>query len=291
MLTIISILLVLACLIIIASIIIKKFPALAILDVENIPGQKEAKFKEQIIKNRLERDLSKWGKVFIKIWHFLNSITSGPLHDAYDKLKAVKDVYRKSKKLTLTQRREHIRNLFRTTEDSLKADDLDKAEESLIEIISLEQKNLPAFVELAEVYTRGKKWAEARQTLGYALKLVKASKDEYFIGDVTPQEIHFSLAWVNDNLNDYLEALDHIRESLEFEPNQPRYLDLALDLAIKQKDKKFATEILERLREVNPENAKLAEWREEVLAIEEAEEAQETIKETPEDSEENKPIE
>ncbi len=271
MLTTVSIILVLACLIIIATIIFKKFPALAILDIENIPGQKEAKFKEQIIKTRLERDFSKWGKVFIKIWHFINSVSSGPLHVAHNKLKAIKDVYRRSKKLTLPARREHIRNLFRLAEDSLKIDDLDKAETSLIEIISLEQKNLPAFMELAEVYSAGKKWAEERQTLGYALKLAKVSKDDYFTGDITLQEIHFSLALVNENLNDYSESLEHIREALEFEPNNPRYLDLALELAIYQKDKKFALEMLDRLREVNPENAKLSEWSKEITEIPEPE--------------------
>jgi len=285
MLTIFSIILLLVCLIIIATIIIKKFPALAILDVENIPGQKEAKFKEEIIKKRLERDLAKWGIVFVKIWHFFNTIISGPLHAAHDKLKKIKDTYRKSKKLTLSERREHIRNLFRETEDSIKVDNLEKAEASLIEIISLEQKNLPAFVELADVYTRGKKWAEARQTLGYALKLAKSSKDEHFMGDITLQEIHFSLSWVNENLNDYPEALDHIREALEFEPNQPRYLDLAIDLAIKQLDKKFAAEMLERFREVNPENAKLADWAKEIEEIEEIEEVlpeEELAEEAPE---------
>jgi len=250
-----------------ATIIVKKFPALAILDVENIPGQKEAKFKEQIIRTRLERDLAKWGIVFVKIWHFLNSLSSKPLHSAYNKLKLVKDFHRKNTKLTLAERREHVRNLFRLSEDSLKDDDLEKAETSLIEIISLEQKNLPAFVALAEVYIQGKKWAEARQTLGYALKLAKVAKDDYYTGSVTLQEIHFSLSWVNENLNDNLEALDHIREALEFEPNQPRYLDLAIDLAIKQKDKSFAILMLDRLREVNPENAKLKEWSEEIAEI------------------------
>lgn len=267
MLATISSILVLIGLVIIATIILGKFPSLAILDVENIPGQKEAKFKEEIIKKRLERDFSKWGKVFIKFWYFLRSVTSGPLHRAYNKLKELKDISRRSKKMTLSERRERIRNLFRTAEDSLKADDLDKAEASLIEIISLEQKNLPAFIELADVYSTGKKWAEARQTLGYALKLAKASKNEPFAGDITLQKIYFSLALVNESLNDYHEALDNIQEALEFEPNNPKYLDLAIELSIEDKKKDFALEMLERLREVNPENAKLTELSEKISEL------------------------
>ncbi len=274
MLTTISIILVLLGLIVIALIILKKFPSLAILDVENIPGQKEAKFKEQIIKSRLERDLAKWGGFFIKLWQALNKAASGPLHNLYNRLKNLKEFYQKNKKLTLSQRREHIRNLFRIAEDSLKADDLEKAENSLIEIISLEQKNLPAFVELAEVYAAGKKWAEAKQTLGYALKLAKL-KDDHFIGDITVQQIYFSLAWVCQELGDYHVGLDNICEALEFEPNNPRFLDLAIELAILDNNKKLAQELFDRLREVNPENAKLDDFREDIFALVNNEVAQE----------------
>jgi len=267
MLVIISTILVLIGLTIIIFIILKKFPSLAILDVENIPGEKEAKFKERIIRKRLTRDLSKWNKFFNKVWHFFNLIISVPLYRAYNKLKAVRDKYHKTKKLTFAERRDHIKDLFRTAEDNLKAGELDKAETDLIEIISLEAKNLPAFIQLAAVYSAGKKWAEARQTLGYALKLSKASKGEHFLGDITLQEIHFSLASVNQNLNDLTKAIDHIREALEFEPNNPRFLDLAINLAIARGDKKFATEMFDRLREANPENAKLEPWQAEIEAI------------------------
>jgi len=277
MITTISIILIVIGLLIIAMIILKKFPALAILDVENIPGQKEARFKEEIIKKRLERDFSRWGHIFISIWHFLSFIISGPLHKAHTKLKEIKDISRRSQKMTLSQRREHIRSLFRSAEDSLKIGELDRAEASLIEIVSLEQKNLPAFFELADVYSAGKKWAEARQTLGHALKLCKASK-EHFEGDITLQKIYFSMALVNESLGDYKEALDNIAEALELEPNSPRYLDLAITLAIELKNKEYASEMLERLREVNPENAKLVEIAEEVSQIPDAPvEIEETI--------------
>lgn len=268
MITTVSIILILIGLFIIAFIILKKFPALAILDVENIPGQKEAKFKEEIIKKRLERGFSKWGKFFINIKKFFSVVISGSLHKAQIKLRQLKDNYRRNKKLTLAERREQIRNLFRIAEDSLKVDDLDKAEASLIEIVSLEQKNLPAFFQLAEVYSAGKKWPEARQTLGYSLKLCKSAK-EHFDGDLTLQKIYFSLALVNENLGDYKEALDNVAEALELEPNSPRYLDLAISLAITVKNKNYALTLFERLQEVNPENAKLTELLEEISSLSE----------------------
>lgn len=265
MLALISTILLVICLVVISLIIIKKFPALAILDVENIPGKKEAKFKEEIIKKRLERDLAKWGIVFLKVWNVLNKTVSGSLHKSLEKLAALKEVYRKSKKLTLAQRRERIRELFRLATDSAKDDNLEQAENSLIEIISLDQKKLSAFIDLADVYSKGKKWPEARQTLGYALKLIKVNRrDEFFLDGISLPEVYFSLSWVCDNLGDKAAALDNIREALEFEANNPRYLDYAIELAIFEKDKNFALLMLERLREVNPDNAKLTDWEEEI---------------------------
>ena len=60
-------------------------------------------------------------------------------------------------------------------------------------------------------------------------------------------------------------------EALEIEPNNPRYLDLAITLAIEVKNKNYALTLLERLREVNPENAKLVELFEEISKLPETE--------------------
>jgi len=170
--------------------------------------------------------------------------------------------------MTLSQRRERIRELFRQVQNSLKTDDLEQAENSLIEIISLDQKKLQAFIDLADVYARGKKWPEARQTLGYALKLIKANaRDEFFMAEVNLPEIHFSLAWICENLDDRAAALDNILEALEFENNNPRYLDYAIELALLKKDKKIALLMLSRLKEVNPENSKLADWEEKIKEL------------------------
>jgi Flp pilus assembly protein TadD len=72
---------------------------------------------------------------------------------------------------------------------------------------------------------------------------------------------------VCDNLGDKVAALDNIREALEFEANNPRYLDYAIELAIAEKDLNFANSMLERLRGVNPDNAKLLDFEEEINSL------------------------
>ena len=56
---------------------------------------------------------------------------------------------------------------------------------------------------------------------------------------------------------------------MEIEPNNPRYLDLAITLAIEVKNKNYASSLFDRFQEVNPENAKLAELFEEISSLSE----------------------
>jgi hypothetical protein len=57
------------------------------------------------------------------------------------------------------------------------------------------------------------------------------------------------------------------RKALEIEPNNPRYLDTILEISIIKKDKVLANETYKRLKEVNPENQKLAEIKEEIAEL------------------------
>jgi len=269
MLNIFSFVLIVVCLVVILTIIFKKFPALAILDVNNMPGEKEANFKERIIKQKVERDLAVWGGAFARVWLSISRYVSKFLKNSQDQLKKVKLSYKNANKIPLVERRKMIKDLFISYSDLIKKESLNEAEEKLVEIISLDQKNLSAFFKLASLYDEQKKWSEARQTYEYALKLARQHKnDETIMEELTIQEIYFSLAWVEKETGDVDAALENIREALDIEGNSPRYLDLILDLSIIKKDKELAMASLEKLASVNPENNKLSDWQEKINSLE-----------------------
>lgn len=268
MLTIISLILLGLCLVVVLAILFKKFPVLAILDVNNLQGDKEAKFKDRIIKQRLERDLSKWGGAVGRVFLFLNSRFSSFLNSAKTQLKKVKLNYKVNTHISWSERLKRIRELFAEIENYLKKEDFNEAEEKLVEIISLDDKNLKAFLKLASLYDFQKKWAEARQTYEYALKLARKHKDDVAImGESNLSEIYWSLAWVTKEVGDIDASLESIQEALDLEPNNPRYLDLILELSIIKKDKELALYYLEKLAEVNPENNKLADLSEKIDSL------------------------
>ncbi|MHB8903788.1 MAG: tetratricopeptide repeat protein [Patescibacteria group bacterium] len=268
MLTIISLILTVFCLIIILAILFKKFPVLAILDVNNLPGDKEIKFKDKIIKQRVERDLSRWGGAVAKVFLFLHKRTANFLNSAKNQLKKIKLNYKINTHIPWSEKLKKTKELFFEAENYLKKENFNEAEEKLVEIISLDDKNLKAFLKLADLYDHQKKWAEASQTYDYALKLARKHKDdESIMGDSNLSEIYWSLSWVFKELGDLEGAKKNIQEALDLEPNNPRYLDLILNLSIMKKDKESALYYLEKLAEVNPENNKLADLSEEISAL------------------------
>ncbi len=260
--------------IVILAIIVRKFPALAILDVENIPGEKESKFKEQIMKSRVERDLAFFSGYAGRVWLWISKRFGSVLKSQHDKLKRVRITYKAAAKISWEEKQLQIQKLIAESEEAIKEEEEAEAEEKLLEAVSLDQKNLAAFFRLGRLYEDQKKWTEARETLQYALKLsLKRPEKSVIIDgaelspDVTAQEIYFLLADVEKEMGDIEAALENIREALELEPASPRYLDLILDLSIIKKDRALAVEYWQKLAAVNPENKKLEEWQKKITDI------------------------
>ncbi|MFA5155520.1 MAG: hypothetical protein WC453_03735 [Patescibacteria group bacterium] len=255
-------------LIVILSILVKKFPALALLNVSSLPGEKEAKFKEEIIKTRVSRDLALVSGFFGRFWLWFYKKLSGLLKERQAQLKKVRANHLANIKMPWREKQQKIRELAVAAQEAIKKEDEDVSEEKLLEIVSLDQKNREAFFALGNLYASQRKWPEARETYEYTLKLVRQPKIEGEApSDLTPQAVYFALANLAKDTDDPDAALENIREALELEPNNPRYLDLILDLSIMRKDKALAQESLAKLAAVNPENQKLGEWQEKIANL------------------------
>jgi tetratricopeptide (TPR) repeat protein len=243
---------------IIIFIIFRHFPALAVLDVDNIPEEKENRIKEKIITERIKRKFNFLDKFFNNILDFFNKISSS-FWLRLSHMKQQQKDREDEQALSLVGLEEKIKILLSSAQDFIKSGDYLEAEKKLIEVISLDDKNFSAFWELGEVYHSQEKWQEAKQTLLYALKLSEIFPDNVSPNDVS--NLNYSLALINREINDVESAYDSISRALQLEPNNPRYLDLMLDLCIIKKDKKLSEEYLEKIKEVNPENNNIPDWQ------------------------------
>ncbi len=246
-------------------IIIRKFSVLSVLSTDNIPGEKEASFKKELIKKRVDRDLSKISNFFISLGNSSRRKGKSYLSLLENNLKRVKSFYLKNKAFSLEKKEQIIKNLFKDVELAEKEEDAPQTEAKLLEIINLDEKNSEAFYALGHFYFESDKLNEAIQTFSHVLKLLIREKKEGNRGSsISISELYFSLAEVAEKMERIDNALEYIAEALDLEPNNPRFLDLALDLSIAKGDKKLASNYYSKMTIINPENTKLASWEGEI---------------------------
>ena len=289
MYNIIPVLLILISLSIIIVIVVRKFSVLAALDVENIPAEKEAKFKERIISNRLKRNIIKW---WAKLSRFISPIglaLGNFFRTKLGKLYQLKNDYKKTPKENINSD-QTIDQLFAQADEFKKHDDLDEAEKKYIEIIGADSKNLKAFKELGQIYFAKKEFEEAKQTFEHLLKLkeddeeayenlaqiarekgdLNEARDEYLKSiNINKQnaQTHFNLAQVYQSMGKWSEVVKSLKKALKIEPSNPRYLDTMLEISIIIKDKALALDTYQKLNKANPENQKLAEFKRQIDEI------------------------
>ena len=214
----IALFLVLASMLAVFIIIIRKFSILSILNTDNIPGEKEAGFKKAIIKKRIDRDLMRLSQIFLSNIERLKSKIKNTLAFIEKNLYSLKNSYLKSRPLSMEKKNKLIKDLFKEAEAAEKQDDDALAELKYLDIINFDQKNLRAFFFLGQLYYSNAKLTEAIQTLSFALKLaVKEKKAGLLAEDLSVAEIYFSLAKAGLDLERLDYALESIREALDLD--------------------------------------------------------------------------
>ncbi len=255
MVTIIPIILIIISLIIILSIIIRKFPSLAILDVESIPEEKEAKFKERIMKDRFDRELGKLGSEFARIWQTISKKLKSFFSFLYNNLQERKKKYQSQNKLSFTKKKQRTAKIIVEVDENIVQEDYVAAEKKAIEILNYDSHNQEAFEHLGKIYLALKKYDEAKETHYFILKLLQEKGDQ-----MGQAETHFILSEIAEKMDNIQEALQEIHRALAITSNNPRFLDRLVAICVEMKDKKEAVEACRKLTDANPENQKLREW-------------------------------
>lgn len=298
---IISLLVILICFGIAAYIIVRKFPKLAALNVEELPEKKDERKKREILMRRAtERvtalmqvvkargrglPLGAWGEKLAA--HTKRGV--GFLEGQYNKLM----VERKKKEVAQMEEgelSETIEARLRAAERLGEEERYEEAEQAYIDVIRMDNRHAGAYRGLGKVYMKNGQHEESEQTFLFLLKLtphddtiyVKLGQNAHQAGD-RPKAIayyeqgvaanlqvtlrHFELAELYREDGQQDKALREYKKAVELEENNPRYLDGLLNASIELGKVKDAKELLRELKEVNPENQKLEEFEERIREI------------------------
>ena len=253
---------------IITIIIVRKFPELKALDVDSIPEERQAKVKNQIIDERVNRAsknfFNKIGGLIFPAWTKIKD----KFRLLFQKVAELEKKYEKKENVFSDVDKKNLPDVIREglkqAEQLKDKEQHNEAEKKYIEIISLDPKNLLAYEGLAKVYVNKKEYDLAKETYIYLLKAVVKDKKTQ-----KPQiaQYYFDLAEifkVNNNLD---KCLNLLKKVIEYDPNNPKYLDFYIDISIMLKQKFEAIKILKHLRKINPDNKKIKEFEKRIREI------------------------
>ncbi|PIR74480.1 MAG: hypothetical protein COU35_02250 [Candidatus Magasanikbacteria bacterium CG10_big_fil_rev_8_21_14_0_10_47_10] len=285
---------------VIIVILVRKFPSLTLLDVENMPEVKIGRKKQAYLRKKLtskneqraqkrSEKVSKGATAFRAIQHVFRTYV-GDVEVRLTK----KDHERKetAPPEVKSERKKEAKQLLADAAEFMRQQEIEQAEQVYINVIRLEPKNPEAYGGLVDIYIKKEQWDEAKQTCGYLLqldphndvthaKMAQIAEEE---GDRIKAIEHYQQAvLINHNLpqrfvkladlleaeGEYQTALEAVLQALDLEQDNPKYLDKSVELAILVGDKKMSEELYDRFRMVNPDNQKLDVLKEKVRKLEE----------------------
>ncbi|MBU1038735.1 tetratricopeptide repeat protein [Patescibacteria group bacterium] len=265
---------------------IGKFPILKLIDVDNLSGLKQQEVKQDLVEARLQRKLQRgkrWLKKQFDPWY-------KKIQFKQDQLKqSVQQMEEKvaQQEVSLGKVEEVVAKILNKAEQAKQEGDLAEAENLYLSAIQHQPTNLDIYQSLADVYLETRDYEQAKEVLEYlaeqgrarysSLGLAKVAQGQGFLEEAKGQylkslalkntiQLHLELAYVYQQLGDFNQALAHLTEARELEPNSPKVLDFYIELSIVNGHLNEAQEALDVLREVNSDNQKINDFTEQIRA-------------------------
>lgn len=283
---------------VIIFILIRKFPEISLLQVDDLPEVKEGKKKNEFlkkqVKNKNKEKMAKQREAWqpmVKLWKnfqlFFRKYV-GKTERKFFEQRVRKD--REEHKASGQNVSQTVQTLIQEGQFAKDQGQLDTAEKKYIDAIRLEPKNKEAYKGLGDVYYDQNHFAEAKETYLFLLHLDRHDDGLLMrLGELEEEdgntqkaiEYYEKAVLINDNfparfakISDLMEsigqnetALEAARQAVDLEPQNPKYLDNLIELAIICGNSNVAEKTFQQLRMVNPENKKLDAFKEKIAKI------------------------
>lgn len=231
--------------------LVRKYATLRMLDPDTSRTIREKKLRNRIMEDRMQRSvqmhIARMAHMLLIPWRVLRDA----FRRAAGKLVAIERRYHRERARDAQVSSEELQSMLADAERALRDERFQVAEERLVELVSVAPKFAQAYEVLSRVYSAKKEWKEAVESLVCYVKLTPKDAEGRFLLGSLYEETHESE-----------KAFAEYGAALEKAPNNPKYLDAYISLALEMEKRVDATRALKMLREVNPENAKIADFAE-----------------------------
>ncbi len=283
--------LIVACLAVILIIFFSKLASVSAVNLATAPSVKQVEVKKRLLEERLQRKFSHLAGQLAVWLKPVSQFLAARLKFFYRKIIELEEIYRhkilKSSFQDRVAKERYASEMLKEAALLAVEEKFAAAEKKYIEILNLDEKNLEAYRGLGELYLRQKDYEHAKETFEFLLKLnagdpvayrrlgetdylkgdLKAAQERYLKSlelDAGSLETCLALAEICLNLEEPSQAFKYALQASILEPHHPRVLDFLIEVSIIVRDKSAALKAYKQLKEVNPENQKLAELKEKI---------------------------
>ncbi len=287
-------------LIIIASVgyllflVIRRFPQLSNINIDRVPGVRDAAVKNKILEAKLKRDIIQQFSALQKFFGWQRWSIRGIIQSWQNRLLQLEREYKRITHKDLSsevKKSKVLEDLLGNAKTYLDEEEYGKAEEVLIDALAMNDHHRDTYFLLVQAYQGKKELAHAKETLEYLLRLthhedpkvyqglaqisadqgnLKEAEEDYLRSislDENNYVYYLQLANIYQDLEELDKALEAAKRSLILAPNNPKILDFLVELSVLLSDKEQGFDYLERLIEVNPDNNKIDQLRKKLEAI------------------------
>ncbi|MBU0625258.1 hypothetical protein KKF05_02875 [Patescibacteria group bacterium] len=285
-------------LLIIAVIVVRKFPQLTLINTGVIPKERNLVRKREIMDQRVQRAVQRWLGKILQILRPPALRLRDTFRRQVKKLLTIDRQFRNERRLKPQEKKTLIEKLRQETFRLIEAEKFGEAEKKLIEILALDELNESVYRDLGELYMNTKRWDRAKDIYSFLAKLlvkrycgqsvseakgIPMPRFEAFSDDcpasaaehaaIAKQFANFGL--VCQERGEFSAARSGFETAAAFELSNPKHLDSLVEACIMEGDKAKARSALEKLRIANPENNKLEVLQMRIEALVEDEELEE----------------
>lgn len=280
-----------ACLALIGYIVFSKFPKISLVDTEKAPALKQAEVKRRILEERFSRHIKTGAQKAVLGLAPLFGKLAGLVKNWYRRLLELEEWYRhKALKSSFKDKvgmESYTGQLLAKADEETEEENFEDAERKYLEVLKLDDKSVEAYKGLGNLYFQKKDFEHAREIYEFLLKLnhedpavfrhlgeiasekgdLKSAEEKYYRSlelDEADLSTIFDLANVYLNLDAPERAFALAKKAVSLEPNNPKALDFMLAMSIITRDKDAALMAWRALREANPQNQKLAEYKQQI---------------------------
>ena len=249
-------------LILILIIVIKRFPQIKSINTDLITKEIEDKQKRGLLEKRLERKIHDLFRKKTKEPFLLKSINKINSEIKQNQILEQISKFSKNKK----NNQENIEKLFDDIDKSVKNNDFTNAEDICFALLKREKDNINILDKLASIYSEKNDVQRIIETYEYIITILKRNKKKEFEKDNIQKIAKYKtkIAEYYFNEKNYKKSLDILNDLIVNDENNPKILDLLIECNINLKNKFVAEKLLNRLSEINPDNLKISEFKEQI---------------------------